>query len=132
MELSRLESKTVQWHHDRNLIDGATDWSQSGKLLEEFIELIAAQYYEKPPEALAEIVIEMVNDLLLRGRIKSVAMDDKDSAKLDAIGDMIVVLTNIAERNKSSLETCLGIAYNEIKDRKGKMINGSFVKESDL
>ena len=132
MELSRLNSKVTQWHHDRNLIDGATDWTQSEKLLEEFIELIAAQHYEKTPEQLSAIVVGIVDKLLLNGRIKSVPMKEKESAKIDAIGDMVVVLINIATRNGASLETCLGQAYEEIKDRKGRMINGSFVKESDL
>ena len=50
----------------------------------------------------------------------------------DDIGDMMVVLINIAERNKLTLAECLKVAYDDIKDRKGKMIDGVFVKESDL
>jgi NTP pyrophosphatase (non-canonical NTP hydrolase) len=50
----------------------------------------------------------------------------------DDIGDMMVVLINIATRNKLSIEECLQIAYDDIKDRKGKMIDGVFIKESDL
>ena len=50
----------------------------------------------------------------------------------DDIGDMMVVLINIITRNGLSIEECLQVAYDDIKDRKGKMINGVFVKESDL
>ena len=50
----------------------------------------------------------------------------------DDIGDMIVVLINIAERNNLSIEECLQRAWDDIKDRKGKMIDGVFVKEEDL
>lgn len=50
----------------------------------------------------------------------------------DDIGDMIVVLINIAERSGYSIQECLEQAYNDIKDRKGRMINGTFVKEADL
>jgi NTP pyrophosphatase (non-canonical NTP hydrolase) len=50
----------------------------------------------------------------------------------DDIGDMLVVLVNIAERNGLTLTTCLAHAYDEIKDRKGKLVDGIFVKESDL
>ena len=50
----------------------------------------------------------------------------------DDIGDMIVVLINIAERNNLSIEECLQRACDDIKDRKGKMIDGVFVKEEDL
>jgi hypothetical protein len=45
---------------------------------------------------------------------------------------MIVVLINIAERNKLSISSCLEQAWNDIKDRKGKMVDGVFVKEADL
>jgi len=50
----------------------------------------------------------------------------------DDIGDMIVVLINIAERNGLSLATCMEKAWQDIKDRKGKMVDGVFVKEEDL
>ncbi len=50
----------------------------------------------------------------------------------DDIGDIMVVLINILERNDIALELCLYIAYEEIKDRRGTMIDGVFVKESDL
>ena len=50
----------------------------------------------------------------------------------DDIGDMIVVLINIAERNGLTLTECLRQAWDDIKDRKGKMVDGVFVKESDL
>ena len=50
----------------------------------------------------------------------------------DDIGDMIVVLINIAERNKLSISKCLAKAWDDIKDRKGKMVDGVFVKEADL
>ena len=50
----------------------------------------------------------------------------------DDIGDMIVVLINIMERNGYTLDGCLAQAYGDIKDRKGKMVDGIFVKEGDL
>ena len=48
---------------------------------------------------------------------------------IDDIGDCMVVLINIAERNGLSLFECLSHAYEDIKDRKGKMVDGVFVKE---
>lgn len=47
----------------------------------------------------------------------------------DDIGDMIVVLINIAERNNLSITECVEKAYDDIKDRKGKMVDGVFIKE---
>lgn len=50
----------------------------------------------------------------------------------DAIGDMYVVMTIMAQQLGFNIEECIEIAYEEIKDRRGKMIDGVFVKESDL
>ena len=50
----------------------------------------------------------------------------------DDIGDMMVVLINIMVRNNLTIKECLSIAYDDIKDRKGKMIDGVFVKEGDI
>ena len=48
----------------------------------------------------------------------------------DDLGDMLVVMLNIMKRNNYSINECLQIAYDDIKDRKGKMVDGIFVKES--
>ena len=50
----------------------------------------------------------------------------------DDIGDILVVLINICERNNLDLGACLDIAWEDIKNRKGKMVDGIFVKEADL
>lgn len=63
----------------------------------------------------------------------SQAISDKDKdAFIDAIGDVTVTLIILAQQQGIPLHTCLSAAYDEIKDRKGKLINGTFVKESDL
>jgi hypothetical protein len=43
---------------------------------------------------------------------------------------MIVVLTNLATLEDMKIEDCIDYAYNEISKRKGKMINGTFVKNT--
>ena len=55
----------------------------------------------------------------------------KEKPILDDIGDMLVVMINLCERNNITLEQCLQVAYNDIKDRKGRMVDGVFVKEED-
>lgn len=48
----------------------------------------------------------------------------------DHIGDIIVVLVNIAERNGLSIEQCLATAWDDIKHRRGKVSDaGVFVKD---
>ena len=55
--------------------------------------------------------------------------EDKPEIK-DAIGDMVVVLTNLAELEGFTIEECIESAYGEISKRTGKMINGTFVKDN--
>jgi len=43
----------------------------------------------------------------------------------------MVVLINIMVRNNLTMEECLSVAYDDIKDRKGRMVDGIFVKEGD-
>jgi NTP pyrophosphatase (non-canonical NTP hydrolase) len=58
---------------------------------------------------------------------RAILKDDKPEF-VDAIGDMIVVLTNLAHLGGFSIEHCIDSAYDEIKNRKGNMKNGTFVK----
>ena len=92
-------SKIVQWHYDRNLIEGSTDKDQALKLLQELGEL---------------------SDSICKGN------DVRDD-----LGDMLVVMINIMERNNISMADCLEKAWDDIKDRKGCMVDGIFVKEGD-
>ena len=55
----------------------------------------------------------------------------KGRTPIDDIGDIIVILVNIAERNNISIKDCVDHAYNEIKHRKGTMVDGIFIKEED-
>ena len=58
---------------------------------------------------------------------KAILNNDKLEIE-DAIGDCVVVLTNLAALCNMSIEGCIESAYYEIKNRKGKMENGTFVK----
>ena len=59
---------------------------------------------------------------------RAILKEDRNEV-IDGIGDCVVVLTNLAELCGTSIETCIEYAYNEIKDRKGKMANGTYVKD---
>ena len=62
------------------------------------------------------------------GELGRAVLKDNQAEFVDAIGDMVVVLTNMAMLGGTSIETCIDAAYEEIKNRKGKMLNGTFVK----
>ena len=111
MTFDELEATVVQWHQDRDLLEGSTDYIQVRKLEEEVREL-----YEDIKHNLgAANEPKYYNKVDLR----------------DELGDCLVVLINIATRNNFSLYEALEYSFAKIKDRKGKMVDGLFVKEGD-
>lgn len=50
----------------------------------------------------------------------------------DGIGDVIVTLIILAQQQGLTVEECLAFAYDEIKNRTGKMVDGIFIKADDL
>lgn len=69
-----------------------------------------------------------IRDVLL----KPTKFTEPQAALKDAIGDTLVTIIVLAHQLDLDVTECLSIAYEEIKNRKGKMINGTFVKEEDL
>lgn len=59
---------------------------------------------------------------------RSIIKSDEAELK-DGLGDMLVVMINLAHLAGMTLEDCLEAAYEEIANRKGSMQGGSFVKE---
>ncbi len=63
------------------------------------------------------------------GEICRAVLKNNHDDVVDGIGDCVVVLTNLAELQGVSIEECIAQAYNEIKNRTGKMSNGTFKKD---
>ena len=64
------------------------------------------------------------------GELAEALLKNNELEIKDAIGDMVVVLTNLASLKGFTIEECINSAYNEIVDRTGKMIDGTFVKDT--
>ena len=64
------------------------------------------------------------------GELAKAILKNDDKEFVDAIGDCVVVLTNLAKLKGYTIEECINSAYNEIANRKGQMVGGTFVKES--
>tara|TARA_B110000881_G_C18154533_1_gene307737 strand:- start:53 stop:556 length:504 start_codon:yes stop_codon:yes gene_type:complete len=91
-----------QWASKRGILDKGNSHTQYVKLMEEAGELAQA-------------------------------LLNKDTYEIkDAIGDMVVVLTNLAALEGMTIENCIDSAYNEIANRTGTMLNGTFVKTGTL
>ena len=64
------------------------------------------------------------------GELAEALLKNDETEVIDAIGDMVVVLTNLAKLRGHNIEDCVASAYSVIKSRQGKMVNGTFVKET--
>ena len=62
------------------------------------------------------------------GELAEALLKNDKAEIIDAIGDITVVLTNLAALEKLRIEDCVASAYDVIKNRKGMMVNGTFVK----
>ena len=97
---SDLELKVLRWAEQRDIIKHSTPMAQAAKTIEEVGELVAA-----------------------------LNSHDRDAAR-DAYGDILVTLLIGSDMLNLSLLECLEAAYDEIKDRRGKLNSaGVFVKE---
>ena len=94
-----LEVCVKQWAEEKGILEKATPLKQALKTQEEVLELLNA-------------------------------IVDNDKMEIeDAIGDILVTLIILAEMKEVTLEECLNGAYDVIRKRTGKMINGQFVKD---
>jgi len=64
------------------------------------------------------------------GEVGRAILKEDTNEIIDGIGDMVVVLTNLAELHGITIEECIQEAYNVISKRTGKMVNGTFVKDN--
>lgn len=76
--------------------------------------------------------IQLTKTIEELGELASAINKNDKEEQSDAIGDVAVTLIGIALQLDFDFSKCVEVAYNEIKDRKGKLINGVFVKEDDL
>lgn len=97
--MKTLVSNVIGWADDKNLIDKEKSTKQMLKVMEEVGETASA-----------------------------LAKGDKDEL-IDGIGDVFVTLIILAAQNGLKPEDCLQSAWDEIKNRTGKTVNGVFIKD---
>ena len=105
--MRELIDNVIQWANDRNIIEGSTAIKQLDKTSEEFNELQRAV-----------------------GMYTLTEDDNWLEDVLDGFGDVLVTLIIAAKQLDIDLEDALAAAWDEIKDRKGRLINGLFCKEA--
>ena len=97
--METTQSKVIYWAKDKGLINQSNITRQALKLTEEV------------------------------GELASAIIKDRRDEQIDAIGDIQIVLIILCEQLNIDYNEALNSAYNVIKDRKGKLVNGSFIKQ---
>ena len=104
MKYEELENKVIEWAKDRNIFENSNAIKQISKTQEELYETLGAlRELEQGKESILEVA--------------------------DGIGDMLVTIILLAKMVGLNSVDCLGYASDEIKNRKGKMVDGLFVKD---
>lgn len=123
-DLAIYIDKIAQWGEDRNIDhdNGASALAQISKLLEEVAETVdhLNELYSMVPRATESIFLK--------------APTYKEMRKLlaDDLGDMLVCIIQAARLLEIPMEEALEAAWNDIKYRKGSMVNGKFVKDPSI
>lgn len=97
--MKELKENILEWGNNKNLLHYENRFKQYSKLQEESNELFIAM------------------------------LDDNKAEIIDGLGDCVIVLTILAEQLGFDLSTCVECAYNEIKNRTGRTISGTFIKD---
>ena len=157
VDLDQLTRKVRMWAEERNILLGCTPLDQSMKLFSEFGEL--ADNVGKGRDTKDDIGDVLVVTIIMSTQMnfdiipeyEAITITDLDqftdkqlALSLNmalcsfvmmpdnkSILQVLSLLSMLAVIKGSTLAECLGVAYNDIKDRKGRMENGVFIKESD-
>lgn len=111
--MNELIKKVESWGEEKGIVDPSNADKQFMKFMEEVFEFKTL------------LDLEIINFVGNGGYIKF------DDTKME-FGDVLVTLVILAKQLGFDWEECLSMAYEKIKDRKGKTIDGVFVKEEDL
>ena len=110
-KILETQNNVLQWAEDKQLLDSKKKFSQYAKFVEEASEVIQAmselEFFSGTPEEKGKAILKLV----------------------DAIGDTQVTLIILAKQCGIDYNAALEAAYNEIKDRTGKTVAGTFVKD---
>jgi NTP pyrophosphatase (non-canonical NTP hydrolase) len=100
MTFDELIDNITQWADDKGILSPENAPKQSMKVMEELGETMGA---------------------ILKGK--------NTNEVIDGIGDTFVTVIILAKQLGLEPTECLESAWNEIKDRKGKTVDGTFIRE---
>ncbi len=124
MSFRMLQADVLRWAKDKDLLHSENADRQFMKFIEEVFEF---------RESL--IIIKNVGQMINQFKEQGINVYFRENLVKDMMlemGDIFVTLIILCEQIGIDPEECLQMAYEKIKDRSGKTINGTFIKEEDL
>lgn len=122
MRFEELNTRVIDWAREKGILDASNPLKQITKTQEELDEtmeaLVKIKDLDNPKQP---FLIDVGN--------KEALLDQYNDEVVDGIGDMLVTILILSELCGVDAKYCLNVAYDEIKGRKGKMVDGLFVKE---
>ncbi len=112
---STYPEQSFSYNNTENVYDLIRDWADARGIYK-----------------LGDSKIQYVKLMEEAGELAQALLKNDEPEVIDAIGDMVVVLTNLAKLRGHNIEDCIKSAYDVISNRTGKMINGTFVKQESL
>jgi NTP pyrophosphatase (non-canonical NTP hydrolase) len=126
MNYEQLSALVIKWGEDKGIFAKSTPLRQLDKTQEELNETKEAL------EKLASLTNqEILDDVLLSDDFGNISLEEDALAEAkDGIGDMLVTIILLAKMVNMDSVDCLEAAYDIIKKRTGKMVDGQFVKDN--
>lgn len=120
MTFEELKQKVLDWANSHDLLHEENADKQFMKFIEEVFEFKTEfDYLTKIDQSPEEVYSDYEQ------------IETQENMQLE-MGDIFVTLIILCKQLNIEPMKCLEMAYNKIKDRRGKMINGTFVKQEDL
>ena len=121
MEYEELSQLVIEWGESKGILDSSTPLRQLDKTQEEL---------DETREALKKLNdFDYQQDLMEWQGMPTLNREDILAEVKDGIGDMLVTIVLLAKMVNLDTTDCLNAAYDVIKQRTGKMVDGQFVKD---
>jgi len=139
--LFEINAVTIPWiikNSKKSMFSGDRSFIYNKAYYEEFLfqtngrnvfDRIRAWAKERNMYAQGDIKTQLIKLYEETGELSEAVLKENREDIIDAVGDCVVVLTNLSEHLGVNIEDCIEHAYSQIKNRKGKMINGTFMKD---
>lgn len=141
MNFTEFKGNVERWAQIRGIYDQSTEAHQQAKALEEIGEYLTAETDDERMDAIGDIAVCIVNAAYLDGYDRQLSITYSHHSLMCDVAHAVVhgayelalgILHDLAIDNQYNFQRCLSLAWDEIKHRKGMMVDGKYVKWESL